>query len=235
MSCIFNVLADFLTRNCKVEKMMSGERDGTFKLPYFPSSIDAQLFRERDCKVICGSRTFKLHSKLLVSKSKFFAQQLGKTKGDQLDVNKQAFKEVEVPDIDPTVFGEVVQYLYDGLVGNLSEERLAEQMMVAEKLGIEQLKDELSEQLMLSLTEENVVEIAALAQRCNANQLLEKSVKLIVENSVKMSKEEVVKYPSLVVAILEEYSNETSVKKEEIAVVKEGIVMANFETSSFEF
>ena len=231
---MFKILADFLTPNCKVEKMMSGERNGTFKLPDFPSSIDAQLFRERDCKVICGSRTFKLHSKLLVSKSKFFAQQLGKTKEDNLDV-KQAFKEVEVPDIDPTVFGEVVQYLYDGLVGNLSEERLAEQMMVAEKLGIEQLKDELSEQLMLRLTEENVVEIAALAQRCNANQLLEKSVKLIVENSVKMSKEEVVKYPSLVVAILEEYSNETSVKKEEIAVVKEGIVMANFETSSFEF
>ena len=231
---MFKILADFLTPNCKVEKMMSGERNGTFKLPDFPSSIDAQLFRERDCKVICGSRTFELHSKLLVSKSKFFAQQLGKTKGDQLDV-KQAFKEVEVPDIDPTVFGEVVQYLYDGLVGNLSEERLAEQMMVAEKLGIEQLKDELSEQLMLRLTEENVVEIAALAQRCNANQLLEKSVKLIVENSVKMSKEEVVKYPSLVVAILEEYSNETSVKKEEIAVVKEGIEMADFETSSFEF
>ena len=87
----------------------------------------------------------------------------------------------------------------------------------------------------LSKTEENGIEIAALAQRFNAKLLLEKSVKMIVENSVKMSKEEVVKYPSLVVAILEEYSNETSVKKQEIAVVKEGIVMANFEISSFEF
>ena len=166
------------------------------------------MSRERDCKVICGARTFHLHSSLLVSQSKFFARQL----------EKGVVREVEVGDIDPTVFGEVAQYLYDGVVGNLTQEKLAEQMVVAEKLGMEQLQDELAERLMLSLTEENVVEIGALAQRCNAKQLLEESVKLIVGNSVKMTKDEVIKYPSLVLAILEQYSIEVRVKEEEIAV-----------------
>ena len=195
---------------------MSGERNVTS----LPSGLwHTQLFTERDCKVTCGSRTFKLHSSLLVSKSKFFAQQLNKAKGDFKEACK--LKEVEVPDIEPTVFGEAVQYLYDSLVGNLPQEKLTEQLMVAEKLGIEQLKNDLSERLMLNLTEANVVETADLAQRCNAKQLLDKSVKLIVENSVKMSKDEMVKYPALVPAILEEYTNEMSVKKEEIAVVEE--------------
>ena len=31
---------------------------------------------ERDFKVICGGRTFNLHSKLLVNQSKFFAEML---------------------------------------------------------------------------------------------------------------------------------------------------------------
>ena len=163
---------------------------------------------ERDCIVVCGGRTFNLHSSLLVSQSKFFAKQL----------EEGVIREVEVGDIDSTVFGEVAQYLYDGVVGNLPQEKLAEQMVVAEKLGIEQLQDELAERLMLSLTEANVVEIAALAQRCNAKQLLEESVKLIVGNSVKMTKDEVIKYPSLVLAILEQYSIEVRVKEEEIAV-----------------
>ena len=212
----------FLHPDSNIEEIMPGDRDGTFKLPSFPSDLwHTQLFTERDCKVTCGSRTFKLHSSLLVSKSKFFAQQLKEAKGDFKEACK--LKEVEVHDIDPTVFGEVVQYLYDGVVGNLPQEKLAEQLMVAEKLGIEQLKDCLSEKLMLNLTEANVVETADLAQRCNAKHLLDKSVKLIVENSVKMSKDEVVKYPALVPAILEEYSNEMSVKKEEIAVVEESI------------
>ena len=72
----------------------------------------------------------------------------------------------------------------------------------------------------MNLTEANVVETADLAQRCNAEQLLDKSIKLIVENSVKMSKEEVVKYPALVPAVLEEYNSQMSVKKEEISVVQ---------------
>ena len=162
---------------------MSGERDVTFKLPSLPSGLwHTQLFTERDCKVSCGSRTFKLHSSLLVSKSKFFAQQLKEAKGDFKEVCK--LKEVEVPDIDPTVFGEVVQYLYDGVVGNLPQDKLAKQMMLAEKLGIEQLKDCLSERLMLNLTEANVVETADLAQRCNVKYLLDKSVKLIICGSL---------------------------------------------------
>ena len=177
---------------------------------------------ERDCIVVCGGQTYNLHSSLLVSQSKFFARQL----------EKGVVREVEVGDIDPTVFGEVAQYLYDGVVGNLTQEKLAEQMVVAEKLGMEQLQDELAERLMLSLTEENVVEIGALAQRCNAKQLLEESVRLIVGNSVRMSKDEVIKHPSLVLAILEEYSTEMCVKKEEIAVMKASLATAQYELNA---
>lgn len=161
---------------------------------------------ERDFKVICSGRTFNLHSKLLVNQSKFFAEQLDK-----------GIKEVEVVDIDPTVFGEVAQYFYDGVIGYLPQKKLA----VAEKLGIDKLKDRISEWLILTLTEANVVEVAALAQSCNAKELLNKSVQLIVENSVKVSKDEVVKYPSLMPVIFEEYRRESRVKAEEIAVLEE--------------
>ena len=164
------------------------------------------MSEERDCHVVCGDRTFNVHSKVLVHQSLFFAHQL-----------EHGITKVKLLDVDL----EVVQFLYDGVVGNLSEQNMAEQMMLAEKLGIQRLKDELTEKLMLSLTKGNVVAVGDLAQRCNAKQLLEKSVQLIIDNSVKLTREEVVRYPALVLAIMEGYTSEASVVKEEIAVIKE--------------
>ena len=168
------------------------------------------MSEERDCHVACGDRTFNVHSKVLVQQSLFFAQQL-----------EHGITKVKLLDVDPEVFAEVVQFLYDGVVGNLSEQKMAEQMMLAEKLGIKRLKDELTEKLMLSLTKGNVVAVGDLAHRCNAKLLLEKSVQLIIDNSVKLTREEVVRYPALVLAIMEGYTSEASVVKEEIAVIKE--------------
>ena len=168
------------------------------------------MSEERDCHVVCGDRTFNVHSKVLVHQSLFFAQQL-----------EHGITKVKLLDVDPEVFAEVVQFLYDDVVGNLSEQKMAEQMLLAEKLGIQRLKDELTEKLMLNLTKGNVVAVGDLAQRCNAKQLLDKSVQLIVDNSVKLTREEVVMYPALVLAIMEGYTSEASVVKEEIAVIKE--------------
>ena len=168
------------------------------------------MSEERDCHVVCADRTFNVHSKVLVHQSLFFAQQL-----------EHGITKVKLLDVDPEVFAEVVQFLYDDVVGNLSEQKMAEQMLLAEKLGIQRLKDELTEKLMLNLTKGNVVAVGDLAQRCNAKQLLEKSVQLIVDKSVKLTREEVVKYPALVLAIMEGYTSEASVVKEMIAVIKE--------------
>jgi len=140
------------------------------------------MSEERDCHVVCGDRTFNVHSKVLVHRSLFFAQQL-----------EHGITKVKLLDVDPEVFAEVVQFLYDGVVENLSEQKMAEQMLLAEKLGIQRLKDELTEKLMLSLTKGNVVAVGDLAQRCNA----------------------------LVLAIMEGYTSEACVVKEEIAVIKE--------------
>jgi hypothetical protein len=100
-------------------------------------------------------------------------------------VEKGKFEEghtrtVEIEDIEPAVFKEMLRYLYTGKVQKLDEDEMTEPLLLAaDKYQIEALKDLCEQSFIRKLNLETVVHYLVLAHLHSAHQLLEASLKFL--------------------------------------------------------
>uniref|UniRef100_A0A0P6G4L3 Ring canal kelch protein n=1 Tax=Daphnia magna TaxID=35525 RepID=A0A0P6G4L3_9CRUS len=120
-----------------------------------------ELFKNKslsDVKLIVGWRTLHAHKIILAARSKVFAAMFHHQTAEKLS-NK-----VEIQDVDPDVFQEVLRYLY---TGRMSREKLDEMavgvLAVADKYLLDELKAECENHLMKRMSADNCAELLAFA------------------------------------------------------------------------
>jgi speckle-type POZ protein len=100
-------------------------------------------------------------------------------------LEKDKFKEghtrtVEIEDIEPSVFKEMLRYLYTGNAPKLDQNEMIEPLfLAADKYQIEALKNCCEQRLIKTLNLETVVHYLVLAHLYTAPQLLEASLKFL--------------------------------------------------------
>lgn len=86
--------------------------------------------------------------------------------------------EIFIENIDSSTMRELLRFIYCGKVNNIKEVALG-LLLVANKYGIEDLKDICSSSLKGNLTEENVIEVLQLADACNHQNLRNNCINFI--------------------------------------------------------
>merc|ERR1711915_923941 len=79
---------------------------------------------------------------------------------------------VKVSDVEPIIFKEMLKFLYGGVPPNFSHDVTPDLLVVAEKYGLDDLKEFCEAQLSANLNEGNVVEYLLLAYSQNCSSLL---------------------------------------------------------------
>jgi speckle-type POZ protein len=151
-----------------------------------------------DVTFVVKNERIGAHSAIVVSASPVICSMLEEDK-----FKEGRTKVVEVDDIDPVVFKEMLRYLYTGKAPKLDEDDMTEPLFVtADKYQIEALKDLCEQSLIRKLTIQTVVHYLVLAHLYTAPQLLEASLKFLVEHKKEIStrpewKELIQNYPDL--------------------------------------
>jgi speckle-type POZ protein len=112
-------------------------------------------------------------------------------------------KVVEVDDIEPLVFKEMLRYLYTGRAPKLDEDDMTEPLfLAADKYQIEALKDLCEQSLVSKFNVQTVIHCLVLAHLHSAPQLLEASLMFMEEHKKEVKsrpewKELMKSYPDL--------------------------------------
>ncbi|KAG8125093.1 putative Speckle-type POZ protein [Naja naja] len=123
--------------------------------------------RFTDCSFYIGGQEFKAHKSILAGIVKPSA----------------AINCVEINDVDPDVFKEMMRFIYTGKAPNL--EKMADSLLAAaDKYALERLKIMCEEALCSNLSVENVADILILADLHSAEQLKAQAIDFINRCSV---------------------------------------------------
>uniref|UniRef100_A0A0N8E6F6 Ring canal kelch protein n=1 Tax=Daphnia magna TaxID=35525 RepID=A0A0N8E6F6_9CRUS len=120
-----------------------------------------ELFKNKtlsDVNLNVGGRIFPAHKNIIAARSKVFAAMFNHETAENLS------NQVDIQDIDPDVFQEVLRYLY---TGRMSREKLDEMavgvLAVADKYLLDELKAECENHLMKRMSADNCAELLAFA------------------------------------------------------------------------
>ena len=184
-----------------------------------------------DVTVTCGPLTLSLHSFVLATHSKFFATML-----DAPMVEKESRK-VAVKNMEPEIFRKVLGFMYTKKLSLDVVSQLEEMLEAADRFDMEELKERIHWEVwwwrirMLghrcrncepgckekSDFRDNLVTTAILAERYNAEKLLNSSVEQMVRYNIRPEMEELTNSPKLEVAVIDEHI----VKYQEVSEVKD--------------
>jgi speckle-type POZ protein len=143
-------------------------------LTHLSKLLDTQTMSD----VTFGVKNEKIgaHSAIVVSASPVICAMLEKD-----NFKEGRTKTVKIDDIDPSVFKEVLRYLYTGKAPKLNEDAMTEPLfLAADKYQIEALKDLCEQSLITKLNVQTVVHYLVVAHLYTAPQLLEASLKFLV-------------------------------------------------------
>lgn len=107
-------------------------------------------------------REFRAHKLILVSRSQTFANIL------QHDLSGRLLDYLEIEDILPEVFHQVLRFIYTDQVENLNVEGAKELLKASEKYSLPLLKFECEKILIANISEENCLGTLELATFCSA-------------------------------------------------------------------
>jgi speckle-type POZ protein len=130
-----------------------------------------------DVNFVVNGERIGAHSAIVVSGSPVICAMLEKDK-----FLEGVAKEVKIDDIEPSVFKDILRYLYTGRVLELKEDEMIELFVAADKYQIEALKDQCEESLQWKINLESVIHYLVLAHIHTAPQLLEASLKFLEAN-----------------------------------------------------
>jgi BTB/POZ domain len=156
-----------LSTICKGERQL---------LNHLSKLLDTQSMA--DVTFVVNGERIGAHSAIVVSASPVLSAMLEMDK-----FVEGVIKEVKIDDIDPSVFRNMLHYLYTGRVLEMNEALKIEPLFVAAgKFQIEALKDLCEESLRCEVNLKNVIRYLVLAHTHTAPQLLEASLKFLEAN-----------------------------------------------------
>jgi speckle-type POZ protein len=145
-------------------------------LAHLSKLLDTQSMA--DVTFIVKNERIGAHSAIVVSGSPVICAMLEEDK-----FKEGRTKEVEIEDIEPSVFKEMLRYLYTGRAPKLDEDDMTEPLfLAADKYQIEALKDLCEQSLISKLDDLSIVHYLVLAHLHSAPQLLEESLMFMEEH-----------------------------------------------------
>jgi speckle-type POZ protein len=155
----------------KDTSLVEGERQ---VLTQLSKLLDTQSMS--DVTFIVKNEKIGAHSAIVVLASPVICAMLGENK-----FKEGRTKTVKIDDIEPSVFKEMLRYLYTGKAPKLDEDAMTEPLfLAADKYQIEDLKNCCERSLIKNV--QAVVHYLVLAHLHSASQLLEASLKFLVEH-----------------------------------------------------
>ncbi|KAI9549148.1 hypothetical protein GHT06_005422 [Daphnia sinensis] len=113
-----------------------------------------------DFNLNVGGRIFPAHKNILAARSKVFAAMFEHETAEKLS------NQVDIQDVDPDVFQEVLLYIYSGRMSSAAMDKKAVGVLaMADKYLLDQLKAECETHLMKRMTADNCVELLAIADQ----------------------------------------------------------------------
>ncbi|XP_046654672.1 speckle-type POZ protein-like [Daphnia pulicaria] len=107
-----------------------------------------------DFTINVRGRQFKAHKSILATRSQYFAAMFEHPTKENLT------NQVEIEDVEPDVFQEILRYIYTGKVSESTMENMpAGILAVADKYLLEQLKSECETQIIHRMSAENCLEL----------------------------------------------------------------------------
>jgi speckle-type POZ protein len=145
-------------------------------LTHLSNLLDTQSMA--DVTFIVKNEKIGAHSAIIVSASPVICAML-----EEGTFGEGRNRVIEVDDIDPSVFKEMLRYLYTGKAPMLDEDDMTEPLfLAADKYQNEALKDLCEQRLISKVNLETVVHYLVLAHLHSAPQLLEASFKFLEEH-----------------------------------------------------
>lgn len=136
----------------------------------YPHLYETNIFS--DFKIICNKRNFPVHRAVLCEISPVFMQML------QAEMIESKTCEVVIKDIDENVMEEMIRFVYTGKA-NFDGDLAVKLLRVAEKYGIEKLKEKCIEFLNWDLSVDDAIETLVLANQFEAEYLLKNCIQFI--------------------------------------------------------
>ena len=171
----------------------SGERH---ILNHLSKLLDSQSMA--DVLFIVKGQKIGAHSAIVVSASPVMAAMFEPDKfkegrGTLIDSSEHGYqrvdgmlsntKVVDIDDIDPDVFHQMLRYVYTGHVTDLHKDSMAEELyLAADKYQIDSLKDLCEESMTWNMNIHNVIAILVLAYVHTSPKLLDKALEFLVKN-----------------------------------------------------
>ncbi|KAJ0005917.1 hypothetical protein NQD34_015811 [Periophthalmus magnuspinnatus] len=173
---------DKLTLFCEVSVVqdsvnISGQSNmNMLKVPECQLSDDLgnlwECSRFTDCSLYVGGQEFKAHKSILAARSPVFNAMF------EHEMEESKKNRVDISDVDPEVFKEMMGFIYTGKAPNL--EKMADNLLAAaDKYALERLKVMCEEALCNSLSVENVADTLILADLHSAEQLKAQAIDFI--------------------------------------------------------
>ena len=156
------------------------------KQPYFPSDDGLQgdylkLLQNGNNADVCFSVKgvkIKAHKTILSARSKYFASMFGSRTKENLS------GQVEVPDVDPAAFRGLLHFIYGGSAPKNLDNIALDLFVVADKYGLEILKNMCEFHICRNLSTANVVDVLFLAERYNREALMSQA-KLVFKGHIR--------------------------------------------------
>jgi speckle-type POZ protein len=162
----FKLIVEF-TQNTSFAE---GERQ---VLTHLSKLLDTQSMA--DVNFVVKNEKIGAHTAIVVSGSPVICAMLEENK-----FKEGVTKEVEIDDIDPLVFKEILRYLYTGRAPKLDEDDMTEPLfLAADKYQIEALKNLCEQRLIKKLNVKTVVHHLVVAHLYTAPKLLESTMMLM--------------------------------------------------------
>ncbi|XP_038561599.1 speckle-type POZ protein isoform X4 [Micropterus salmoides] len=128
--------------------------------------------RFTDCSLCVTGQKFQAHKAILAARSPVFSAMF------EHEMEESKKNRVEINDVEPDVFKEMMCFIYTGKAPNL--DKMADDLLAAaDKYALERLKVMCEDALCTSLSVENAAEILILADLHSADQLKTQAVDFI--------------------------------------------------------
>jgi speckle-type POZ protein len=146
----------------------------SYLINQFTNLLESQVMA--DVKLIVKGEEMAAHATILAAASPVFATMFEPGKFEE-----GQSKNVEIDDIEPEVFQQLLRYVYTGTAPKLEEETITEPLfLAADKYQMDKIKERCKESLIRKLSLENAVRYLVMAHLHSAGRLQEASIQFLV-------------------------------------------------------
>ncbi|XP_051172677.1 speckle-type POZ protein-like [Leptopilina boulardi] len=175
MHLLLQVAEDFFVNSWTTNKIDTSENMNETiqeKNDGFETFLNQEIWS--DVEIHNGGKIYRAHKLILSAKSLFFKNILIELEGNA---------KIEINDVDPLVFYELLRFIYSGSVENL-DDMAYELLLAADKYQIPTLKIVCERALMLKVNVENVVSMLKIAENRNATVLKERCIVFLINKLI---------------------------------------------------